>query len=847
MSHPSAFALITRDRALPLTSDKVTARGKFLFAGDRKFFVRGVSYGAFRPNEANQEYFDLAQIRRDFEMMAEAGFNTVRIPHTMPPVHLLDIAQEYGLRVMVGLSAEQYAGYLIDRDKSPDIPRLIRDKARTCANHPALLCYGLGNEIPSAMARWIGRNRLEAYLRELYYTVKEVDPGTLVSYVNYPTTEYLHLPFLDLVCFNVYLEQRDRLAAYLARLHNLAGDRPLVMSEIGLDAYRNGIDKQAEVLDWQLRTVFTEGCAGAVIFSWTDEWFRGGADVDDWEFGITDRQRRPKNSLATVSNAFAETPFPAYRKTPHVSVVLCTQNGSRTIAQSLEYLGRLEYPNYEVIVVDDGSTDSTAEIVAGFPVRLIRTENRGLSSARNTGWQAAEGEIVVYIDDDAFPDSQWLDYLVLTFSQGGYAAVGGPNLTPEADGYIAQSIARAPGGPTHVLLTDRTAEHIPGCNMAFRREVLAEIGGFDDQFRSAGDDVDICWRILESGRQIGFSPAAQVWHHRRPSIGAFWKQQEGYGKAEALLHRKWPQKFESVSHARWEGRVYVAGMNIPPGFAPVVYYGIWGEAPYQGLEGRPISNWQFLPLRPDWYVVNAVLATVSLFGIAWYPLLAALPLLAFSIIYPFLHVFAEVRHVRFNQTPMSPWQRRRLEVLIVFLNAVQPFARLWGRLRHGLTPWRQRVRIGFVWPKRRETANFETTWIDPHARLEDVESRLRATGALVSRGGASDRWDFELLAGIWATTRILMAAEDQGSGTQYVRFAVWPRVRNTGVILAAVLAGLAIMAELAGHSLVAVCLGGLAVALAWTIVHQAGTAMGTALSVVQPVRADLADQPTRSR
>src|SRR5207249_5771317 len=82
--------------------------------------------------------------------------------------------------------------------------------------------------------------KVERYLERLYRIVKEEDPDGLVTYVNYPTTEYLRLPFLDFVCFNVYLESQHRFEAYLARLQNIAGDRPLLMSELGLDALRNG-------------------------------------------------------------------------------------------------------------------------------------------------------------------------------------------------------------------------------------------------------------------------------------------------------------------------------------------------------------------------------------------------------------------------------------------------------------------------------------------------------------------------------------------------------------------------------------------------------------------------------
>ena len=493
----------------PTTPSRPRVGGKFLFVGGEKTYIRGVSYGAFRPDSQGNEYHDIATIERDFAQMAANGINAVRIPHTTPPRSLLDAAQRHGLWVMVGLSAEQYLGFVIDKRRDVDIERVVRERVRRCAGHPALLCYALGNEIPAPVARWYGHRRVERYLARLHRAVKDEDPNGLVTYVNYPSTEYLELPFLDLLCYNVYLERQAALEAYLARLHNVAGDRPLILSEIGLDSLRNGEGVQAQSLDWQIRTAFAGGCTGVFVFAWTDEWHRAGAEVDDWAFGITDRERRPKPALAAAREAFAQVPVLA-SSWPRISVVVCSHNGSRTIRDCLEGVRRLEYANFEVIVVDDGSTDATADIAREYDVRLIRTESQGLSAARNTGMRAATGEFVAYLDDDAYPDPHWLQYLASAFARDGHVGVGGPNVPPPGDGPIAECVANAPGGPVHVLLSDREAEHIPGCNMAFRKTCLEAIGGFDPQFRTAGDDVDVCWRLQERGWTLGFHPAAMV-------------------------------------------------------------------------------------------------------------------------------------------------------------------------------------------------------------------------------------------------------------------------------------------------------------------------------------------------
>ena len=739
--------------------------------------------------------------------MAANGLNAVRIPHTTPPRELLDIAQRHGLRVMVGLSAEQYAGYLIDRKGAPDIEKLIRSKARICAGHPALLCYALGNEIAAPVVRWLGRERVESYLERLYWAVKAEDPNGLVTYVNYPTTEYLHLPFLDLVTFNVYLESQDRFDAYLARLHNIAGDRPLLMSEIGLDSLRNGEATQAQALEWQLRSTFAPGCAGAFIFSWTDEWHRAGAEVEDWAFGITARDRRPKPALGTVREAFTNIPFAKELRWPKISVIVCTFNGSRTLSECLESLLRLEYPNYEVIVMNDGSTDTTAKIANSYGFRVITTENRGLASARNTGLKAATGEIVAYIDDDAYPDSHWLRYLAGTFMNTKHVGIGGPNIAPPGDGPIAECVAHSPGNPVHILLSDTEAEHIPGCNMAFRKAALEAIDGFDPQFRIAGDDVDVCWRLQQKGWTLGYSPGAMVWHHRRNSIRAYWKQQHNYGKAESFLEKKWPEKYNLAGHVTWAGRVYGNGHQYKAWSQGRIYHGVWGSAPFQSIYQSPAGALESWLSMPEWYLAVAALAPICALGFLWSPLFYALPLLGLALAAPIFQAVVSASRVCFAVPPGSRFGRLKLRNMTALLHLIQPLARLTGRLRSGLTFWRYNA-SGFAMPWPRKFAVWTEHWRDPNERLKSFEADLRKPGVYVRRGGDYDRWDLEVRTGVAWFARLLMAVEDHGAGNQFVRLRVWPKCSLLELLPIVLFASLSAAAAL-DHAWVASAIMGL--------------------------------------
>src|SRR5207247_345633 len=157
---------------------------------------------------------------------------------------------------------------------------------------------------------------------------------------------------------------------------------------------------------------------GAVAFAWTDEWWRGGHLVTDWSFGLVDRERRLKPAAAAVAAAFADAPFSRERQHtwPRVSVIICAYNAADTLEDCLTSVERLTYPDYEIILVNDGSKDRTSEIGRGFAkVRVIDTPNGGLSAARNVGLAEAAGEIVAYTDADTRGHPHWLTFLVPPF------------------------------------------------------------------------------------------------------------------------------------------------------------------------------------------------------------------------------------------------------------------------------------------------------------------------------------------------------------------------------------------------------------------------------------------------
>ena len=775
---------------------KMQVKGKFLYCGEEKFYVKGVTYGTFKPNKDGEHFPCSGLVEKDFEMMSLHGINAVRT-YTIPPVFLLDMAEKYRLKVMVGLPWEQHITFLDDAPKKNDIIKRVKANVLQCEKHSAILCYTIGNEIPAPIVRWYGKKSIEHFLKQLYNAVKEIDNAALVTYVNYPTTEYLDLGFLDFDCFNVYLETAEKLSKYLSRLHNLSGDRPLVLAEIGLDSYRNGVQKQAEILVWQIETIFEKGCAGMFVFAWTDEWWRGGFDIEDWDFGLVDRQRNAKPALQAVSTKMEQIPFSTKKTVPSVTVIVCTYNGSATIKECIEGILKLDYLNFDVVVVNDGSTDNIAEIINAYPVKLISTPNRGLSSARNTGMYHATGEIIAYIDDDAYPDPQWLSYLAYAYTHSDHGCIGGPNIAPYDEGFISTCVANAPGGPVHVLLSDEIAEHVPGCNMSFRKDALMAIGGFDPTYRTAGDDVDTCWRIQASGRTIGFHPSALVWHRRRNSFKAYWKQQKGYGKAEALLEAKWPEKYNSLGHLTWEGRIYGNGFTLPLKLKKDrIFHGTWGNALFQSVYQPAGSFINSIPLMPEWYLLSAVLCFLGCMGFLWSPLLWCLPAFALSVIIVILQ--AAVSAKKNSALPPRLQKKYKYHLMIVVLHMVQPVARLYGRFTNGLTPWRKRgagLHTKFLFVTRsRVFLYWSETWRSTEEWLTMIEKNLLALRTRIKKGDVFDNWDIQVNTGLFAKSRCLLTVEEHGAGKEYLKLKCRPVFSVVAFFLPAVFLTLSVLA-----------------------------------------------------
>ncbi len=770
----------------------VRVRAKFFFEGEKKFFIKGVTYGPFAPDE-NGEYFGTPEgAARDLDLMVESGVNLVRI-YYVPPSWFLDLCEKRHIRALISIPWAEHLEFLKDAKIRNEAKKAVREGVSKNAGHPAVFGYLVGNEIPSTMVRWLGARQVTEFVEQLIAIGRAADPRALFSYASYPPTEYLLPQNSDFVTFNVYLHRQDDFERYLARLQNLAEDKPLILGEFGMDTIRHAESEQAEMLRWHIESVVRGGLAGTIVYAWTDEWFRGGQEILDWSFGLVRRDRSPKLALDTVKRLFygegSMTSRVKLRDYPKASVVVCSYNGAKTLDRCLTSLKEINYPNYEVILVDDGSTDNTQEIAASHNwVKNVRQENKGLSFARNVGAHASCGDVIVYTDSDCMADPDWLYYLMGTLLSGDYAGVGGPNISPPAENWVQACVSAAPGGPNHVLLTDVVAEHIPGCNMAFHRWAFDQVGGFDPEYRKAGDDVDFCWRLQQSGGVIAFSPAAIVWHYRRFTLQAFRKQQEGYGEAESMLRFQHLVFFGPTGTAKWKGQIYGAPRFTWLVNKPIIYHGVFGEGLFQSIYPTPQSE------------IAAYLSSIE-----WLAL--TLFILGISVPLPFLRI---VPYIMFGGTllvALSYMIHARLEakhdtiparLLVAFLALAQPLVRGWARyftwLRFKRTPPAviASVEKDFK-PARGSITNLRFWSEDGHGRerlLQESIQALESEGWNYSLDTGWKNWDVQIYGSFWWGIQMRSVTEYHGGPKCLTRVHLRTRMVATTFLLSFILLGI---------------------------------------------------------
>jgi hypothetical protein len=301
--------------------------------------------------------------------------------------------------------------------------------------------------------------------------------------------------------------------------------------------------------------------------------------------------------------------------------------------------------------------------------------------------------------------------------------------------------------------------------MAFRRDVLLAIGGFDAQFRKAGDDVDVCWRVQASGHWITFAPGACVWHHRRQGPRSYLRQQAGYGQAEALLRFKHPEKFNGRGDGKWRGVMYGASLQGLRLGKASVHRGAFAAGLFQCLYQPEPAHWAMLPGTLEWHALAAVIGLMAIFWpVAW---VGVAVLLALSVLVALL----QACQVRFR--PQDEGITSRL--VVMGLCYAQPLVRSWHRYYTRIFGYRPpapsmgSLRMNVPLFGSRTLAYWSEFGRDRTELLRRLVSRLDEHRWSRALDAGWSEWDIGIHCAPGTMVQICTVEEDHGGGKRLLR------------------------------------------------------------------------------
>jgi hypothetical protein len=196
---------------------------------------------------------------------------------------------------------------------------------------------------------------------------------------------------------------------------------------------------------------------------------------------------------------------------------------------------------------------------------------------------------------------------------------------------------------------------------------------------------------------------------------------------------------------------------------------------------------------------------------------------------PFLHAILSARRTPVSAEATTPWQRFRRASVIVLMHAFQPVARLWGRLHHGITPWRMRGGLQYAIPRPRTFKVWAEHWRSQEGWLTSIESTMKQSKMPTVRGGDYDEWDLEGCGGLFGGARLRMTLEEHGDGRQMARFQIRPNVSGLATMLVCLFGGLAMLAVASQASVAMIVLSLTTLVIAFGALDQCGAGLGSCL------------------
>ncbi len=237
------------------------------------------------------------------------------------------------------------------------------------------------------------------------------------------------------------------------------------------------------------------------------------------------------------------------------SVIIPVYNSEKTIKKTLEALLNQNFDEgYEIIIVDDGSSDKTVEICkkiakkSKIPIRIFENEHHGPAWQRNFGAKKARGEIIVFTDSDCIPDKNWLKEMVKPFKDG-IVGVQGTYRTANIDSWVARFEGYEIEKRHEKMKKEENIDFIGTFSAAYRRDIFLKFGGFDISFPIAsGEDPELSYRIHKAGYRMVLNPNAFVYHYHPDTIKKYLRQKFYRAYWRVLMYRKHPEKLSGDSY-----------------------------------------------------------------------------------------------------------------------------------------------------------------------------------------------------------------------------------------------------------------------------------------------------------
>jgi glycosyltransferase involved in cell wall biosynthesis len=241
------------------------------------------------------------------------------------------------------------------------------------------------------------------------------------------------------------------------------------------------------------------------------------------------------------------------------SVIVPVRNGVRVLGACLEALLRQEWlpTEYEVIVVDDGSTDDTAAIAEAAGARVISQPNRGRAAARNAGAFAARGEILLFTDADCEPAPDWVRRMLEPFADPAVQGAKGVYVTRQTE-LIARFSQHELEEKYRRMAGLERIDFVDTYSAAYRRSLFVASGGFDARIPAGADDHELSYRLATQGHKLVFQPKAVVRHRHPTSLRVYLRRKFTIGFWKVLVHRRFPGKLVADSHNPPTARLQVA-------------------------------------------------------------------------------------------------------------------------------------------------------------------------------------------------------------------------------------------------------------------------------------------------